>query len=223
MSKQDARRIDIAGQRFGMLVAVRDIGRRRSYRLWHCACDCGASSEVPSGNLLGGHTTSCGCVKRSNLGERTRTHGMRQSTTYAVWCGMKQRCFVVHSTYYHRYGGRGITVCDRWRDSFEAFLADVGERPPGLSLDRINNDGNYEPGNVRWATRSEQNRNTSANRWVAALGAYRTLAEWEEVSGVPEGAIRRRLAAGWSPDEAVSRPPRAIRRRASGAGAGGGG
>lgn len=162
------RRLQLAGQRFGRLVALRDVGSACQQRLWHCRCDCGDEVTVMARSLRSGNTKSCGCWNRERasaaMSRRNITHGgahhAHRHPLYQTWLSMRQRCTNPNVNNYHRYGGRGITVCTRWQD-FAAFLSDVGERPsPQHSLDRIQNDGNYEPGNVRWATRVEQARNS---------------------------------------------------------------
>ncbi|MDG9717442.1 hypothetical protein [Streptomyces sp. DH24] len=126
----------------------------------HCMCDCGAEHTIARGKW--GKTKSCGCLQRETTAARNRlnqTHGMSKTKTYRVWVAMIQRCTDPNATGYANWGGRGITVCERWRNSFEAFLADMGERPEGCSIDRIDNNGNYEPDNTRWATAQEQTQN----------------------------------------------------------------
>lgn len=158
-----------AGDRFGRLVVVREMPRAGARRVMECLCDCGTRKAVKVGLLRKG-TQSCGCFRSEKTAERGRafrTHGEAANRTpeYAAWQSMIRRCTGVNGPKYHLYGGRGISVCDRWRDSYEAFLADVGRRPgSGYSLDRIDANGNYEPGNVRWADIYTQNRNRRDRR-----------------------------------------------------------
>jgi hypothetical protein len=166
--------VDIAGERFGSLVAVEPtyVGGRR---VWKCVCDCGDISFVDVGKLRIGNTKSCGCRKRSVLGESTTVHGGHGTRTYRIWKAMRVRCRNPNFKQYKDYGGRGITVCERW-DSYENFLADMGEVPEGLTIDRIDNDGNYEPGNCRWITRKEQNMNKRAPNGRSARGGNKVVA-----------------------------------------------
>jgi hypothetical protein len=149
--------IDLAGQRFGRLTVV-SYGKN-AREGWFCRCDCGVEWFVPSGSLRNGSTRSCGCLKRDEMSQRLRTHGGAFMPEYKIWEAMRRRCSKPSDPSYKNYGARGISVCERWLD-YGNFLADMGKRPtPKHTLDRTNNDGNYEPGNCHWATRSEQAKN----------------------------------------------------------------
>ena len=150
---------NLAGQRFGYLTAIRRVGQNKRASVWLCKCDCGSQTEVIIGNLRRGNVKSCGCFRRERASKLFRVHGYIHSPTYRSWSSMKARCENPNSPDFKYYGARGISICEQWR-SFENFLKDVGQRPPGTSLDRYpNNNGNYEPGNVRWATPKEQANN----------------------------------------------------------------
>ena len=153
--------IDLTGQRFGKLEVLERVANRKSKARWLCQCDCGARKEIQAANLRNGNTRSCGCGMRTHGMTGMRTHGMTSTPEYGIWKGMKRRCLNPRDSYWENYGGRGISICERWLNSFENFYADMGKRPsPDLSIDRYpNNDGNYEPANCRWATKSQQNAN----------------------------------------------------------------
>lgn len=162
---------DITGQPFGRLTVREFVGRRSGSSVWRCECECGGIVDVRRSNLISGNTRSCGCMIVKRTVERSTVHGEAsrggKSPEYKTWVGIIKRCTDPKAKGWPNYGGRGIHICDEWRHSYAAFLADVGRKPsPRHSIDRIDNDGNYEPGNVRWATRSEQNSNQ--RRWKTA-------------------------------------------------------
>jgi len=151
--------IDRTGARFGRWVVVRYEGGSR----WTCQCDCGVSRGVQMRDLVSGKSTSCGCYKRDVAGDGRRTHGMTEARAYTIWQHMRQRCLNPFNFRYPLYGGRGITICDRWGD-FENFYADMGDPPSGTSIDRIDNMKGYSPDNCRWATQQEQVHNSRSTK-----------------------------------------------------------
>jgi hypothetical protein len=154
------------GKRFTRLLVVASAGVKDEKRQWLCLCDCGTETTVITKRLNSGHTRSCGCLKRELHAAKCRsraTHGMTKSRTYKSWQAMKERCLNPRATRYPQYGAKGVSVCQRWL-TFENFLADLGERPAGMTLDRINNARGYEPENCRWATYATQTANRSRTR-----------------------------------------------------------
>jgi hypothetical protein len=156
---------DIAGRTFGRLTVGR-LAYVRGAAYWQCACACGRSAIVCTDELRSGDTRSCGCLRREATGKRGERHvthgasvGGKTTREYKSWCAMKTRCNNPNTADYRSYGGRGIKVCERWDGSFTAFMADMGPRPKGKTLDRINVNANYEPLNCRWATNAEQQKN----------------------------------------------------------------
>jgi hypothetical protein len=205
---------DITNQRFGRLVAIEATDKRVSGKvMWRCICDCGVETISNVQHLREGRRVSCGCAREAGrqIKKKTPKHGHyvgdRPTAIYRIWSGMLTRCFNQKMPQYHNYGGRGITVCERWRQ-FENFLADMGERPPGMTLDRYpDNDGNYEPGNCRWATMKEQSRNKRSNRLVTHDGKTATVAEWGERTGIDRHTIGDRIVkSGWSEERALTAP-----------------
>lgn len=188
---------DITGERFGRLTAVRRLDDPKSK--WECVCDCGAKTQVLRCNLKAGRQKSCGCWRS----ERSTRHGMSATLLYKVWNSMLQRCHNPKNFASKDYGGRGITVCAAWHD-FAAFYADVGDRPKGRTLERIDNDKGYEPGNVRWATMAEQHENTRSVNIYEHQGERMTLSAWGRHLGVSRELIRGRMRRGTPFGEVVS-------------------
>lgn len=204
---------DISGQRFGRLVAVEPVGKTPARKtVWLCRCDCGQSPRVVSGDLASGKVVSCGCHKAESAKSRFSTHGLRRSPLYGTWANMVNRCTNPNSDDYADYGGRGITICDEWQRNFQAFHDYVtrlsGYGNPGYTLDRADNSLGYQPGNMRWATATEQSRNRRYNHLVTHLGKTQCLSAWAEETGIKADTIRARLRLGWSIDRALSTPTR---------------
>lgn len=194
------------GQRFGrLLVTARLESDKNGNSRWLCKCDCGNESTPLGQSLRSGATISCGCAAKEINSERATKHGASGTPAYKAWHAMIQRCTNPKNHKWHRYGGRGITVCERWL-SYEAFLEDMGPRPPGMTIDRCENDGNYEPGNCRWATQPQQARNRSTNRFVLVDGEALTVSEASRRLGPNRSTVGRRIREGWQPDNAANAP-----------------
>lgn len=192
---------DLTGQRFGRLTVIsRGENAKNRQARWYCLCDCGNTSIIVGSDLRTTHTKSCGCL--------LRTHNMTKTKTYRTWIGLKVRCTNPYDKGYPSYGGRGITICPRWLESFENFLEDMGEAPEAMSLDRIDNNGNYEPGNCRWATMKEQGNNRRSNRLIEFEGKTQTIMQWAREKGLTFDTLRKRLESKWSVEEALTLPVR---------------
>lgn len=196
--------------RFGRLTVVGEAPpaqwRHREYRRVLCVCDCGTERRVQPSKLKAGQTLSCGCYAAERASQSNRTHGMSRSPEYLSWVAMRCRCYNPADKSYADYGGRGITVCERWRDSFEAFFADMGPRPAGMTLDRIEVNRNYEPSNCRWADPYEQADNTRIARRLLVKGERINLSEASRRAGISRSSIRLRMKRGMSAEEAMSAP-----------------
>ncbi len=208
--------IDLTGKRFGrLLVVLRSSLRTSSGGIkWVCECDCGTAVSVSGAALRRENgTRSCGCLHRESvarLGKSNKTHGGSTTPECRAWHAMKVRCHNVESDAYPDYGGRGIQVCDRWLNSFESFLEDMGPKPsPDHSIERIDNNGNYEPGNCRWATREEQANNKRSNKRFLVDGEMKTITQLAKERNILVSTLARRLSRdGLSIEEALARPNR---------------
>lgn len=212
----------VPDERYGRLLVLgqdESVSALRKESYWRCRCDCGKLHTAKSVALKAGKTQSCGCLRAEACVKSRLTHGHTTggSTTgeYRVYTSMLTRCTNTNSRYYADYGGRGIGVCERWRHSFAAFLSDMGPRPAGLTLDRINNNGDYEPSNCRWATWIEQQRNRRNNRRILFRGEALSIAEWAERTGICGSTISRRLDRNWPVEHALTAPVGRVRHRAS--------
>lgn len=208
--------IDLTGERFGRLVAI-DFETRlgklggRARVFWRCKCDCGSEHFVCAEVLRRGEVRSCKCFQKEDLSRRSKTHGARRTALYRIWTHILSRCRNQNVDQYPNYGGRGIKVCKEWEISFESFAAYVGERPtPRHSIDRYpDNDGDYEPGNVRWATSKEQGRNRRVSVMVEFGGNLVCLAEAVEQAGIPYSTVYCRIFKhGWPVSKALETPSR---------------
>jgi len=170
---------------------------------WRCKCSCGGEKWVLTASLLGGLTRSCGCLHKERTSIAKTKHGKTGDRTYGSWSAMKARCLNPKNGRYNSHGGRGIKVCGRWLESFQNFLSDMGERPEGKSLERVDNDGHYEPGNCRWATPIEQASNTRSVKLVTLNGITDTEAGWARRAGISPAKLCKRLKRGWSFEKAV--------------------
>lgn len=195
--------VDLSGRRFDRLLVLSYSGGDE--QSWLCRCDCGTEKIIRGQSLKGGLSRSCGCLSVQATIERQTTHKMTKSPEYIAWQNAKDRCLNPDSQAWPRYGARGIKVCDAWLNDFPAFFEHIGPRPsPEYSLDRYpNNDGNYEPGNVRWATDKQQKRNTSKNRLIFVLGEQMCIAEAAERFNVRYKFLAKRISRGWSPERAL--------------------
>lgn len=191
--------IDLAGKKFSRLTVIRVERRvRPGMYLWECQCDCGKKTTVQGMHLRSGNTKSCGCRKaetRRELPLKSATHGKSNTGIYSSYRSMISRCRLASHKNWKLYGGRGIRVCRRWqgRYGFLKFCEDMGDKPPGTSLDRIDNDGPYSPQNCRWATPAQQGRNKRTNRLITWRGQTRCLADWSALLGWNSSKLHKRL------------------------------
>lgn len=195
----------IAGDTIGLWTLLSRCGKG----MWVCRCVCGSERAVRICDARAGRWKSCGCRKVVLCSDAASTHGCSKTPEYMVWGVINQRCMNPRNLGFKNYGARGITVCAEWSESFEAFLQDVGSRPgPGYSIDRIDNNRDYEPGNVRWATKQQQTRNTRRNRFVTLGDQTKPLVDWTIEFGLPYHTVLCRLRSGWDPARALKTPIR---------------
>ncbi len=201
-----SRRIDITGQKYGRLIVVGFIGIEGHHSKWNCKCDCGKEKAILATSLKSGRTLSCGCLQKEKLLEANTIHGKTNSPEWRSWAKMIRRCRDPRDNRFKSYAGRGITVCERW-SQFDNFISDMGNKPtPKHSIDRVNNDLGYCPENCRWASHTQQARNTRKNRNITASGETKRVTEWAENSPVNAKTIFARIYAGWSPELAIKLP-----------------
>lgn len=198
-------RTNLIGQRFGKLVVQKYVDtNKHGQSLWLCQCDCGKQKIVSSGNLRTGNTRSCGCLHNALLIKNSTKHGETATRLYWIWHGMKARCFNTHDSRFKDYGGRGITVCDEWI-SFESFRswALSNGYADNLTIDRVDNDGNYCPENCRWATDKQQANNRRTNRLITHNGKTQTIKQWASELGINYNTLYTRIVKyGWTAEKA---------------------
>lgn len=197
---------DLTGMRFGRLTVIsRAENDKNGSPRWNCLCDCGNSIISYGSSLRYGDAKSCGCLARELTKERNTTHGLSKSKLHRVWANMKDRCENEFSKPFPHYGGRGIKVCEKWHDfmSFYEWAMSNGYTD-GLSIDRINVDGDYEPSNCRWATQKEQNNNKTDNVFLSLGDKTHTISEWSEILGIKASTLRSRRRKGLSDEEVLS-------------------
>lgn len=195
--------------KFGRWTVLRDVGRTSDRcRVFECICDCGTVRNVRWRSLTSGRSRSCGCFLPEAARLTHTKHGQSRSVLYKIWRGMRNRCDPRWGSRYPRHGGRGIRVCDRWWNSFETFLADMGPRPEGSTLERIDNDGHYEPGNCRWASWKEQGKNRHNTAFLTFGGVTKPIVDWARSCGIDRKVLAMRIKLGWDPERAMSVPVR---------------
>ena len=194
--------MEMLGSTFGRLTIIDKASNRRGY--WLCQCQCGNQSVVETSHLKSGKTRSCGCLRVEKTIERNTRHSMSKSKTYSIWASMIARCYYPGSTSFKRYGAVGVTVCDRWKTSFECFLADMGEAPTGMSIERIDGAKVYSPETCTWATPKEQALSRKTTRWYTHDGKTMCLKDWAAHIGMPYLKLYKRVTyLKWPFDKAI--------------------
>ena len=205
--------IDMTGQRFGRWLVVERGASKGGKRRWLCRCECGEIRAVDGSSLRKGLSKSCGCLHKEQLVIMSKLvntkHGCTKTRLYNIWGSMKRRCLCTNNKDYPKYGGRGIAVCEEWQNSFEAFRdwALANGYDDKLSIDRINNNGNYEPSNCRWVSIKVQNRNRITNKVLTYYNQSHCVSEWAEILHISESKLRQRIEKlHWSIERAFNTP-----------------
>ena len=206
---------NLVGRRFGRLIVIElyDVDKTRDKR-WKCRCDCGSETLVRGSKLRNGRTKSCGCLRKEAKGADLK-HGASHTRLYRIYSGMKDRCLSKNDAAYQDYGGRGITICDEWLNSFDAFrdwALSNGYRYD-LTIDRIENDGSYSPENCRWTTRKVQANNQRSNHIIEYNGEKKTVAQWSEITGIRHDTLLYRLKRNWPIEKVLFHPVRSCNKR----------
>lgn len=211
-----SRLVDLTGKVFERLTVIKRMPNRDRHTMWLCKCECEKETVVDGYHLKCGYTRSCGCLRSEPNITRNTTYSSPEIKLYRRWSSMKARCYNKNSKCYSRYGGRGITVCDEWRNSFEAFRdwALSNGYSDDLTIDRIENNGNYEPSNCRWTDVETQANNKRCNRLITYNNKTHTIAQWSNITGIPYDRIRRRMDNGWTPERTLTTKVRHCKKRA---------
>lgn len=207
--------IDLTGERFGRLTAIERAESRNGKSMWLCKCDCGKEKIIQAMNLTHGDTKSCGCLQKETIRQISSTHNKSKTKLYRVYLHMKARCNNQSDKSYVDYGGRGISVCKEWSESYEEFMKWSYENgyKDGLQIDRIDNNGNYCPENCRWTNRVAQANNRRNNNFIYFNGENKTLSEWERETGIDQSTIWARIyKLNWSIEKALTTPTRGGRK-----------
>ena len=210
---------DLTGKRFGRLTVIRRAENDRYGNiLWECVCDCGGKKITRVNALMSGKATSCGCVQRKRSAKAHTKHGKRHSRLYNIWCNMKGRCNTKSCSFYEQYGGRGIKVCPEWEHDFQAFYdwSMANGYRDDLTIDRIDNDGNYCPENCRWVTVTENARNRPCASRITVDGVTRTRNEWAEIIGMKPAALRSAIRRGRDPETYIREKLKEIEKKERG-------
>lgn len=208
----DCKAENLKEMRFGYLTVldrVKDIEKNDGYAYWKCKCDCGKITIVPSNHLKSGHTRSCGCLQREKVKESATTHGLSKEKLHNIWMSMISRCENISNSSYRNYGARGVTVCQEWKSDFMTFYtwAIINGYREGLSIERKDVNGNYEPDNCTWATYKEQQNNKRNNHFITFNGRTQTMTQWAEEIGISCGTLSNRInVAKWSVERALTEP-----------------
>ena len=198
---------NLKGKRFGRLVVVSLNSIDDGKAIWNCMCDCGKNIAVSRNSLISGNTKSCGCLHNEIIQKGTNyKHGLTNTRIYKIWSGMKKRCNNPKDSNYKNYGAKNICVCNQWENDFMNFYiwSIMNGYKDNLTIDRINNEGNYEPNNCRWVTQKEQTRNVRTNVKITIKGKTRLLTDWAKISGIDRRTISKRIQLGWKEDELLN-------------------
>lgn len=201
--KRSRKRVQLTGMKFGKLLVLSLHSTTTVPHSWKCVCECGNETVKSQQSLLFGKTKSCGCLRSELSAVRKTKHGYSKNHyLYSTWVSMRDRCNNPNNSSYFRYGGRGISVCKRW-DDFKAFIDDMGDRPDGCSLDRIDNSKGYSKDNCKWSSMSEQCNNKRGNVLIDIDGEVRTATQWERMLGLKSGTVTLRIRRGWAREKAL--------------------